>query len=68
MERYGIRGGCLLIFRYEGNSSFNVYIFNVMASEINYQSNALNSPQAAIYGSRYQMFEEMQDDESDEDE
>ena len=65
VERYGIRAGYLLIFRYEGNSSFNVYAFNVSASEINYQSNALNGPQA-IYGSRYQMFEEMHDDDFDE--
>ncbi|XP_024021268.1 B3 domain-containing transcription factor VRN1 isoform X1 [Morus notabilis] len=64
VERYAIRAGYFLIFRYEGNSTFHVYIFNLSTSEINYQSNALCSPQA-IYGSRYQIFEEMEDDDLD---
>ncbi|PON53050.1 B3 DNA binding domain containing protein [Trema orientale] len=63
VERYGIRVGYFLIFRYEGNSTFNVFIFNLSTSEINYQ-HPLNSSQA-IYSNRYQFFEEMEDD-SDE--
>ncbi|KAE8721782.1 B3 domain-containing transcription factor VRN1 [Hibiscus syriacus] len=40
-ERYYIRAGYFLIFRYEGNSVFSVSIFNLYNSEINYQTNAL---------------------------
>ncbi|KAF4366879.1 hypothetical protein F8388_013944 [Cannabis sativa] len=64
VERYGIRLGYLLIFRYEGNTTFNVYIFNLTASEVNYQGNSVHSSQA-IYNNRCQIFEEMEDD-SDE--
>lgn len=64
VERYAIRAGYFLVFRYEGNTTFNVYVFNLTTAEINYQSNALSSPQA-IYGSRYQIFEEMEDDDYD---
>ena len=63
VERYGIRAGYFIIFRYEGNSTFNVYVFNLSTSEINYQA-PLHSSQA-IYSNRYQIFEDM-DDESDE--
>ncbi|XP_062092378.1 B3 domain-containing transcription factor VRN1 [Humulus lupulus] len=64
VDRYGIRLGYLLIFRYEGNTTFNVFIFNLTTSEINYQGNSMHSSQA-IYNNRYQIFEEMEDD-SDE--
>uniref|UniRef100_A0A2P2LMH6 TF-B3 domain-containing protein n=1 Tax=Rhizophora mucronata TaxID=61149 RepID=A0A2P2LMH6_RHIMU len=56
-ERYCIRVGYILIFRYEGNALFNVHIFNLPASEINYQSSALS-------GKRSLIFEEMVDDDS----
>ncbi|XP_021643267.1 B3 domain-containing transcription factor VRN1 isoform X5 [Hevea brasiliensis] len=56
MERYSIRVGYFLVFRYEGHAVFTVHIFNLSASEINYQSNALS-------GRRYLAFEEMEDDD-----
>ncbi|KDP46177.1 hypothetical protein JCGZ_10017 [Jatropha curcas] len=56
MERYSIRIGYFLVFRYEGHAVFTVHIFNLSASEINYQSNALS-------GRRYLVFEEMEDDD-----
>lgn len=57
VERYSIRVGYFLVFRYEGNALFNVHIFNLPASEINYHSNALS-------GKRYLVFEELEDDDS----
>ncbi|OAY25454.1 hypothetical protein MANES_17G096200v8 [Manihot esculenta] len=56
MERYSIRVGYFLVFRYEGHAVFTVHIFNLSASEINYQSNALS-------GRRFLAFEEMGDDD-----
>ncbi|XP_012465039.1 B3 domain-containing transcription factor VRN1 isoform X2 [Gossypium raimondii] len=42
VEYYSICSGYFLVFRYDGNSHFNVHIYNLNASEINYQSNGLN--------------------------
>ncbi|XP_015574593.1 B3 domain-containing transcription factor VRN1 isoform X3 [Ricinus communis] len=56
MERYSIRVGYFLVFRYEGHSVFTVHIFNLSASEINYQSNN-------TAGRRYLLFEDMEDDD-----
>ncbi|GMJ06849.1 REPRODUCTIVE MERISTEM 39, REDUCED VERNALIZATION RESPONSE 1 [Hibiscus trionum] len=53
VERYYIRVGYYLVFRYEGNSCFSVSIFNLCNSEINNQSN---------HGKQYP-FEELEDDE-----
>ncbi|XP_022763319.1 B3 domain-containing transcription factor VRN1-like isoform X2 [Durio zibethinus] len=61
VERYYIRVGYLLIFRYEGNSGFSVSIFNLYNSEINYQTNALVGTQYN-HGKLYP-FEELEDDE-----
>ncbi|KAM1760339.1 hypothetical protein COP1_003166 [Malus domestica] len=62
IEHYSIRVGYFLTFRYEGRSSFTVHIFNLKTAEINYQPNALSSTGGSIY--RYQVFEEMEDDDS----
>ncbi|KAM1106230.1 hypothetical protein ACFX13_003171 [Malus domestica] len=62
IEHYSIRVGYFLTFRYEGHSSFTVHIFNLKTAEINYQPNALSSTGGSIY--RYQVFEEMEDDDS----
>ena len=43
VEYYSIHVGYFLIFTYEGNSNFNVNIFDLTASEINYPSNDLGS-------------------------
>ncbi|XVF67655.1 hypothetical protein PTKIN_Ptkin10aG0138800 [Pterospermum kingtungense] len=61
VERYYIRVGYFLIFRYEGNSAFSVSIFNLYNSEINYQSNAVLGTQYN-HGRQYP-FEELEDDE-----
>ncbi|KAL4310941.1 hypothetical protein GQ457_01G000690 [Hibiscus cannabinus] len=61
VERYYIRTGYFLIFRYEGNSAFSVSIFNLYNSEINYQMNALVGAQYN-HGKPYP-FEELEDDE-----
>ncbi|KAL5562531.1 hypothetical protein UlMin_032278 [Ulmus minor] len=65
LERYSIRIGYFLVFRYEGHSTFNVFIFNLSTAEINYQSNALNGHEA-IYGNHHRVFEEMEDEDSNE--
>ncbi|CAN6555022.1 hypothetical protein C1H46_034741 [Malus baccata] len=62
IEHYSIRVGYFLTFRYEGRSSFTVHIFNLKTAEINYQPNALSSTGGSVY--RYQVFEEMEDDDS----
>ncbi|KAK8698968.1 hypothetical protein V6N13_115067 [Hibiscus sabdariffa] len=43
LEYYSICIGYFLVFRYEGNSRFNVHIYNLKASEINYQPNSLSN-------------------------
>ena len=45
VEYYSICVGYFLVFRYEGNSHFNVHVYNLKASEINYLSNSLNNSQ-----------------------
>ncbi|KAB2635759.1 B3 domain-containing transcription factor VRN1-like [Pyrus ussuriensis x Pyrus communis] len=62
IEHYSIRVGYLLTFRYEGRSSFTVHIFNLKTAEINYQPNTLSSTGGSV--DRYQVFEEMEDDDS----
>ncbi|KAG6709601.1 hypothetical protein I3843_06G132900 [Carya illinoinensis] len=64
VERYSIRVGYFLIFRYGGNSRFFVHIYNLPASEISYQSNALGGTHGLIYGNQYNVFEQMEDDDS----
>lgn len=65
MERYSIRVGYFLVFRYEGNSAFNVYIFNLPSSEINYQPNALSNFEVPNHSKQYHIFAEMEDDDSE---
>lgn len=55
VERYYIRVGYFLIFRYEGSSAFNVSIFNLQNSEVNHFSNT------AMFKRPYP-FEELEDD------
>ncbi|XP_061979225.1 B3 domain-containing transcription factor VRN1-like isoform X1 [Populus nigra] len=57
VERFAIHIGYFLIFQYEGNAIFNVHIFNLPTSEINYHSNSLS-------GKIYLAFEELEDDDS----
>ncbi|GAV84812.1 B3 domain-containing protein [Cephalotus follicularis] len=62
MERYSICVGYFLVFRYEGNSSFNVFIFNLSSSEINYRSNTL---EVLNRGKQNYIFEEMEDNDNE---
>ncbi|XVF67656.1 hypothetical protein PTKIN_Ptkin10aG0138900 [Pterospermum kingtungense] len=45
VEYYSIGIGCLLVFRYEGNSCFNVHVYDLKTSEINYLSYSVNNSQ-----------------------
>ncbi|XWS67971.1 hypothetical protein CRYUN_Cryun04dG0050300 [Craigia yunnanensis] len=45
VEYYSICVGYFLVFRYEGNSHFDVHVYNLKASEINYLPNSLNNSQ-----------------------
>lgn len=65
VERYSIRIGYLLIFRYEGNSAFSVYIFNLSHSEINYHSGALISMDAHNHFKRARLFEDLEDEDAE---
>ncbi|KAL6209694.1 hypothetical protein ACLB2K_020634 [Fragaria x ananassa] len=64
IERYSIHIGYFLIFRYEGNSSFIVNIFNLTTAEINYPPNALSGTGGTVCSNQYQVFEEMEDEDS----
>lgn len=63
LERFSVRVGYFLVFRYEGNSSFNVFIYNLPSSEINYQFHALSGIEMPKRGKQNHIFEEMEDDE-----
>lgn len=65
MERYSIRIGYFLVFKYEGHSSFNVHIYNLPSSEINYHSNPYSRAEAPYHSKQYRIFEEMEDDDSE---
>lgn len=65
MERYSIRIGYFLVFRYEGHSSFNVHIYNLPSSEINYHSNPYSRTEVPYHSKQYRIFEEMEDDDSE---
>ncbi|KAK4741137.1 hypothetical protein SAY87_024725 [Trapa incisa] len=65
-DHYSISIGYFLIFRYEGTSIFNVYIFNLKTSEINYQSpiRGLARGEQHIQVARYTLWNDMEDDDS----
>ncbi|KAG2271470.1 hypothetical protein Bca52824_066025 [Brassica carinata] len=64
VDRYSIRIGYLLIFRYEGNSAFSVYIYNLSHSEINYHSSALmDTPHNHL--KRVRLFEDLEDEDAE---
>ncbi|KAJ7946006.1 B3 domain-containing transcription factor VRN1 [Quillaja saponaria] len=62
-QSYSIRVGYFLVFRYEGNSSFNVHIFNLATSEINYESSSLSINEGAYFANQHRIFEEMEDED-----
>lgn len=65
VHRYSISTGYLLLFRYEGKSSFNVNIFSLATSEINYQSStAQSSKEGPYYAKCLKIFEELEDEDS----
>ncbi|CAH2053344.1 unnamed protein product [Thlaspi arvense] len=64
VDRYSIRIGYLLIFRYEGNSAFSVYIFNLTHSEINYHSTGLMDS-AHNHFKRARLFEDLEDEDAE---
>ena len=63
VQRYSIGVGYLLVFGYEGKSSFNVHIFNLATSEINYQSPTRSSNEGAYFANCHKIFEEMEDED-----
>lgn len=64
IQRYAIGVGYLLVFGFEGKSSFNVRIFNLATSEINYQSATRSSNEGPYFANRVKIFEEMEDEDS----
>ncbi|XP_071721646.1 B3 domain-containing transcription factor VRN1 [Rutidosis leptorrhynchoides] len=60
LQRHSIRVGYLLVFRYDGDSSFCVFIFNLAFSEVNYRSNTIENPN---HGRHSRIFEEMEDED-----
>lgn len=66
-QRYSIGPGYLLLFRYEGKSSFNVNIYNLATTEINYQSATRSGNEGPYFANRLKIFEELEDEDSIED-
>ncbi|KAK7341544.1 hypothetical protein VNO80_24477 [Phaseolus coccineus] len=64
IQHYSIGVGYLLVFRYEGKSSFNVHVFNLATSEINYQSAMRCSNEGPHFANLLKFFEEMDDEDS----
>lgn len=64
VQHYSIGAGYLLLFRYEGKSSFNVNIFNLATSEINYQSATGSSKEELYFANHLKLFEEIEDEDS----
>ncbi|XP_054776829.1 B3 domain-containing transcription factor VRN1 [Prosopis cineraria] len=64
VQRYSIGVGYLLVFRYEGKSSFNVHIFNLATCEINYQSNARSSNEGPFFANQHLNFDDIEDEDS----
>lgn len=64
VQRYSIGVGYLLVFRYEGKSSFNVHIFNLATSEINYQSNKRSSNEGTYFASQHLNFDDIEDEDT----
>ena len=60
-KRYNIGVGYFLVFRYEGKSSFNVNIFSLSSSEINYQSAIRRSNEGPYFANQHHIFDEMED-------
>ncbi|KAJ0249137.1 B3 DNA binding domain-containing protein [Hirschfeldia incana] len=65
VDRYSIRIGYLLIFRYEGNSAFSVNIYNLSHSEINYHSTGLMDSAAHNHFKRPRLFEDLEDEDAE---
>ncbi|KAG8637630.1 B3 domain-containing transcription factor VRN1 isoform X2 [Manihot esculenta] len=53
VEHYSIRVGYFLVFRYGGESNFNVYIFDLAVSEISYPCNIPGSLQEPCHDNHY---------------
>lgn len=64
VQRYAIGVGYLLVFRYEGKSSFHVHIFNLATSEINYESNARSRNEGTYFANQRLNFDEIEDEDS----
>ncbi|CAK8575779.1 unnamed protein product [Lathyrus sativus] len=64
VQNYSVGVGYLLLFRYEGKSSFNVNIFCLATSEINYQSPAQSRNEGSLVAKCLKIFEEMEDEDS----
>lgn len=65
-DHYSIGIGYFLIFRYEGTSIFNVYIFNLKTSELNYEPHSRGLACGEQYHQvrRYTLWNDLEDEES----
>lgn len=64
VQRHSVGAGYLLLFKYEGKSSFNVNIFNLASSEINYQSATGSSKEGPYFANHLKIFEDIEDEDS----
>ncbi|KAK7310376.1 hypothetical protein RJT34_07852 [Clitoria ternatea] len=64
VQRYTVNVGYLLVFMYEGNSSFIVHIFNLSTSEVNYQPAMRNRNEGPCFTNYHHILDEMEDVET----
>nr|POF26625.1 b3 domain-containing transcription factor vrn1 [Quercus suber] len=61
---YSLKQGHFVVFRYEGNSHFQVLIFDETATKIDYHSNSSHGHEDGKFDEKYEV-PNMEDDESD---
>lgn len=64
VQHYSIGIGYFLVFRYEGGTTFQVFIYNLTTSEINYHSNGRVPSEMPHHSRQYHVFKDMEDDDA----
>lgn len=64
VDHYSIGIGYFLVFRYEGGTTFQVFIYNLTTSEINYHANGRVPSEMPHHSRQYHVFKDMEDDDA----
>ncbi|XP_048135266.1 B3 domain-containing transcription factor VRN1-like isoform X2 [Rhodamnia argentea] len=63
MQHYSVGHGHLIVFKYEGNSSFHMMIFDKSASEIDYSSSGISNLRSGFISPKREDVVELEDSE-----